>query len=143
MNPDQRQGFSVVSKFLSCFLLHLIHEFDFPRCQCPRSIQDSRKGDLYDYDEVLVDVVHEVFEVCINGSLGVNSSLLVGQHMVKLHNTYRNHLVFLSTHKCVPKYGIFYYLMDNHSDKVVALSNVPPVITELGRVLVIPQTLNS
>jgi hypothetical protein len=143
MNPDQRQGFSVVSKFLSCFLLHLIHEFDFPRCQCPRSIQDSRKGDLYDYDEVLVDVVHEVFEVCINGSLGVNSCLLVGQHMVKLHNTYRNHLVFLSTHKCVPKYGIFYYLLDNHSDKVVALSNVPPVITELGRVLVIPQTLNS
>lgn len=143
MNPDQRQGFSVVSKFLSCFLLHLIHEFDFPRCQCPRSIQDSRKGDLYDYYEVLVNVVHEVFEVCINGSLGVNSSLLVGQHMVKLHNTYRNHLVFLSTHKCVPKYGIFYYLLDNHSDKVVALSNVPPVITELGRVLVIPQTLNS
>jgi hypothetical protein len=133
----------VVSKFLSCFQLHLIHEFDFPRCQCPRSIQDSRKSDLYYYYEVLVDVVHEIFEVCINGSLGVNSSLLVGQHMVKLHNTYRNHLVFLSTHKCVPKYGIFYYLLDNHSDKVVALSNVPPVITELGRILVIPQTLNS
>ena len=61
MNPDQRQGFRVVSKFFSCFLLHLIHQFDFPRCQCPRSIQDSRKSDLYDYDEVLVDVVHEVF----------------------------------------------------------------------------------
>ncbi len=51
----------MVSKFLRCFLLHLIHQFDFPRCQYPRSIQDSRKSDLYDYDEVLVDVVHEVF----------------------------------------------------------------------------------
>jgi hypothetical protein len=143
MNPDQRQGFRVVSKFFSCFLLHLIHQFDFPRCQCPRSIQDSRKSDLYDYDEVLVDVVHEVFEVCINGGLGVNSSLLVGQHVVKLNNTYRNHLVFLSTHKRVPKYGIFDYLLNDYSNKVVTLSNVPPVITELRRVLVIPQTLNS
>jgi hypothetical protein len=133
----------VVSKFFSCFLLHLIHQFDFPRCQCPRSIQDSRKSDLYDYDEVLVDVVHEVFEVCINGGLGVNSSLLVGQHVVKLNNTYRNHLVFLSTHKRVPKYGIFDYLLNDYSNKVVTLSNVPPVITELRRVLVIPQTLNS
>ena len=51
----------MVSKFLRCFLLHLIHQFDFPRCQCTRSIQDSRKSDLYDYDEVLVNVVHEVF----------------------------------------------------------------------------------
>jgi len=133
----------VVSKFFSCFLLHLIHQFDFPRCQCPRSIQDSRKSDLYDYDEVLVDVVHEVFEVCINGGLGVNSSLLVGQHVIKLNNTYRNHLVFLSTHKRVPKYGIFDYLLNDYSNKVVTLSNVPPVITELRRVLVIPQTLNS
>lgn len=133
----------MVSKFFSCFLLHLIHQFDFPRCQCPRSIQDSRKSDLYDYDEVLVDVVHEVFEVCINGGLGVNSSLLVGQHVVKLNNTYRNHLVFLSTHKRVPKYGIFDYLLNDYSNKVVTLSNVPPVITELRRVLVIPQTLNS
>ena len=143
MNPDQRQSFRLVSKFFSCFLLHLIHQFDFPRCQCPRSIQDSRKSDLYDYDEVLVDVVHEVFEVCINGGLGVNSSLLVGQHVVKLNNTYRNHLVFLSTHKRVPKYGIFDYLLNDYSNKVVTLSNVPPVITELRRVLVIPQTLNS
>ena len=63
--------------------------------------------------------------------------------MVKLNNTYRNHLVFLSTHKRVPKYGIFDYLLNDYSNKVVTLSNVPPVITELRRVLVIPQTLNS
>jgi hypothetical protein len=77
VHPDEGQGFSVVSKFLCCFLLHLLHQFDFPRCQRARSIQDSRKSYLYDDDEVLVDVVHQVFKIGIYRGLGVNSGLLV------------------------------------------------------------------
>lgn len=98
---------------------------------------------MYDDNEVLVDVVHQVFEVGIHRGLGVNSRLLVRQHVVKLDDAYRNHLVLLSADQCVSKYRIFHYFLDDHSNEVIAFSNVPPIIAELGCVLVVPQTLNS
>jgi len=63
--------------------------------------------------------------------------------MVELHNTYWNDLVFLSARQGIPEYGVFDHLLDDSSDEVITLSSVPPFVTELGSVLIFPQTLHS
>lgn len=90
-----------------------------------------------------MDVVHQIFKVGIDRSLSVDGGLLVRQHVVELDYAYRNDLVLLRVDQGLFKLGVHDYLLDDHSDEMVALSYVPPVIAELGRVPVVPQALNS
>lgn len=53
------------------------------------------------YKIVLVNVVHEVFQVGVDACLCVDSGLFICKKVVELHDSYRDSFVLLCTHKHV------------------------------------------
>jgi hypothetical protein len=75
-------------QFLCCFIAYLITQPYLPgRAWFPvGSIEDSGECDLANNEEVLVHLVHQVFEVGVDRCLRINGGLLVGKQVVKLDN---------------------------------------------------------
>jgi len=61
----------------------------------PLSISDPRKSDLHYDQEVLMDVVHQVFKVGVHWSLCVNCRLFVSEQVVELDNADSDYFLFL------------------------------------------------
>ena len=68
-------------EFFGCFLADLIVQLYLPgRAFFPvGSVENSGECDLANNEEVLVHLVHQVFEVGVDRCLGINSGLLIGK----------------------------------------------------------------
>ena len=89
---------------------------------------DASEGQFQDDQKVLVDVKHQVLQVCVDRCLSVDRRLFIGQQVVELDDAYRNHSVLLRPCDHRSQEGVLHDLLSDRGDKVIALSHVPPVI---------------
>jgi len=107
--------------FLCCFIAYLIAQLYLPgRTWFPvGSVEYSGKCDLANNEEVLVHLVHQVFQVGVDRCLRINSGLLVGKQVIELDNANRDDFLFLRSTNSFFQNRVLDYLVCQHSYEMV------------------------
>lgn len=125
---EHRGCFRIGLQLLEQLAVYLLVKFVLKTVRRGCLPDDASEGQFEDDQEVLVDVKHQVLQVCVDGGLSVDRGLLIGQQVVELDDANRNHSVLLRPCDHSSQEGVLHDLMSDRCDKVIALCHVPPII---------------
>ena len=88
-----------------------------------------------------MDIEEQIFKVCVHCSFAVNRGMVWCKQMVELDQADSNSFHFLNFQKSLSEWNILDDLCSKCQRDVTSFSNIPPIITMEGSILIIPQTL--
>ena len=83
---------TVDAQHLGCIFFKRFSRYCLPQSFLPRGCSfrnDARECNANKNEELLMNVEHQVLQICVNARQRVNRGLLIGNQVVELHNTDR------------------------------------------------------